>query len=335
VVEAGTVAVIVRTKDRPALLARALDDIGAQTLVAARPDAVRVVVVNDGGDGAVVAGQVAEHPISGLVTVVDNASSRGRWPAANQGIAAVDSEYVVLHDDDDTWQSGFLAATTSFLDRPENADYAGVVTFTDVVHETGADEGYRTISREPFAREIEHISLIELCRRNQFPPIAFLYRRSLHDAVGDYDESMTVVADWEFNLRAVRRFDVALITEQLANWHLRDAAAPGASTADSNVTTAASWQYDEHKVRLFNRLLRADLDAGTLGLGYLTNLLQSLDRLVSDGDANLHEHLQQTFEHLRGLDEHLIQNVENARVQLLRKPNTAQMVGRVARGKRP
>lgn len=285
----GTVAVVVRTKDRPVLLARALDDIGAQTLVAARRDAVSVVVVNDGGDAARVAALVAGHPLADRITVLDNASSRGRWPAANQGVAGVASDYVVLHDDDDTWKPGFLAATTAFLDAPENADYAGVVTFSEVVHEVQRGETYVETAREPFAREITHISFLELCRRNQFPPIAYLYRRSVHDAVGPYDESMAVVADWEFNLRTVRRYDIAVLTKDLANWHFRDG---GEGAADANVTRSNAWQYDEHKVRLFNRLLRDDLDAGVLGVGYFANLLQLLDRDESERDANVHLHLE-------------------------------------------
>ncbi|MFC4243520.1 glycosyltransferase family A protein [Gryllotalpicola reticulitermitis] len=330
--EVGTVAVVVRTKDRPALLARALDDIAAQTLLAEHRATVRVVIVNDGGDAGGVAGLVAKHPIADLVTVVDNASSRGRWPAANQGIAAVDSDYIVLHDDDDTWQPGFLASTTSFLDEPANADYAGVVTFTELVHETGGDDGYRELSREPFAREIEHISLIELCRRNQFPPIAYLYRRRVHDTIGGYNEAMTVVADWEFNLRTVRRFDLAVLTEHLANWHLRSETAEG---TDGNVTRASDWQYDEHKVRLFNRLLREELDAGALGVGYLANLLQVIDREEQQRDANVHLHMQQLFDLLRDRSEQgeaaILGRVDGAVEQLLAKPNSVQQLRRSIR----
>jgi glycosyltransferase involved in cell wall biosynthesis len=338
-VELGTVAVVVRTKDRPVLLARALDDVAAQTLVAERPDRVKVVVVNDGGDADRLRALVTSHALSARITVVDNPSSLGRWPAANQGIAAVASDYLVLHDDDDTWQPGFLAATTRFLDAPEHARYAGVVVFSDVVHEAADEEGYRETGREPFAREIQHISLIEMCRRNQFPPIAYLYRRSVHEVVGAYNESMNVLADWDFNLRVVRKFDLGMITEHLANWHVRDGAA---GEADANVTYSRNEEYVEQKVLLFNRLLREDLDQGSLGLGYLTNLFQVIDREEQHRDSNVHLHLEHAIAQLKdhttgvaaGSDAAIAEKIESARQQLLAKPNSLEQLSRGVRRSR-
>lgn len=309
---AGSISIVVRTKDRPVFLRRALDDVAAQTLVAQRPEAVRVVIVNDGGDPAVVQEVVGRHPISRLVTVIDNASSRGRWAAANQGVAAADGDYLVLHDDDDTWQPGFLAETSAFLDAPEHAAYAGVATFTDEVRERAEGESYRELSREPFLREITHIAFIELCRQNLFPPIAYLYRRSVHDVVGPYDESMTVLADWEFNLRTARRFDIGMVTRSLANWHKRVEAGDAADAASRNATAGGDWDYDEAAVRLVNRLLREDLDGERFGVGYLVNTLRLQHREDVERDGNVHLHLEHAIGQMRaavgGVDRHVTTN---------------------------
>ena len=97
----ATVGIVVRTKDRPHFLARALRSITSQTYAD-----WHAFVVNDGGDPAAVAGVVGELDAAdrARVTVLDHASSLGRWPSANAGVrAATESgaSYLVLHDDDD------------------------------------------------------------------------------------------------------------------------------------------------------------------------------------------------------------------------------------------
>lgn len=331
---AARVAVVVRTKDRPVFLRRALDDIAAQTLVERDRGAVRVVIVNDGGDAERVRRLIGGHPLAPTVTVVDNASSRGRWTAANQGVAAVGSDYLVLHDDDDTWHPDFLSETLAFLDVPENAAYAGVATFNDEVRERAQGDGFVEVSREPFLREVQHIAFVELCRRNLFPPIAYLYRRSVHDAVGPYDESMTVLADWEFNLRTARRFDIGMITKPLAYWHKRVDTTDASDGASRNATAGGEWGYDENAVRLANRLLRDDLDGGALGVGYLVNVLQLERREAVERDRNVHLHIEQALEHLRagidGVNSHVTANTE----RVLGAPGVARRAWRRLLGRR-
>lgn len=78
------VSVIVRTKDRPWFLARALKDIAAQTF-----ETPEVVVVNDGGDQATAESVVSQSPLSGRARLVHIAPGEGgRCRAANEGVAA-------------------------------------------------------------------------------------------------------------------------------------------------------------------------------------------------------------------------------------------------------
>src|SRR3954471_22560691 len=105
------VAVIMRTRDRPVLLARALADVCAQTF-----GDWHLVVVDDGGDAAEVDQVVKQCPgVTGRVTVLHNAISRGMEAASNQGVGAVDAEFVAVHDDDDTWHPAFLERTVARL----------------------------------------------------------------------------------------------------------------------------------------------------------------------------------------------------------------------------
>jgi glycosyltransferase involved in cell wall biosynthesis len=286
-----TVAIVLRTKDRPDFLSRALDDVGQQTF-----RDFDVVVVNDGGPALKQDELLTAHPAlanAGLI-VVNNPASVGRPAACNVGLRASDSEFVVLHDDDDSWDPRFLEQTVSFLREPTNAAYAGVVAGSTVVHERVRDDGsLEQVGSERFAPDIEHVSVMELASHNAFPPIAYLYRRTLHDRVGEYDESLRVMADWDFNLRVVRHFDIGMLDENLAYWHLRE----GGAEAAANVSTA-SRQYEEDRARLLNSWLRRDLDDGGLGLGYLVNLMHA-----RRGDVeNAEEHWRDAIARLQALE---------------------------------
>ena len=88
------VSVVIRTRNRPALLREALESLAAQT---ARPR--QVVVVNDGGASP---REVTDAFRSAFDVVVEEARTRrGRSDAANRGVAAAREELVAFLDDDD------------------------------------------------------------------------------------------------------------------------------------------------------------------------------------------------------------------------------------------
>src|SRR5205807_10520775 len=98
------ISVIVRTKDRPALLSEAIASIRATGYPA------EIIIVNDGG---------ASPNIDG-VTLVQHETSHGRSEAANAGVKAAKNEYVTFLDDDDLYYQEHLA-TLSNAARGSNA----------------------------------------------------------------------------------------------------------------------------------------------------------------------------------------------------------------------
>ena len=120
------VSVIVRTKDRPYFLARALADIAAQG-----HDELDVLVVNDQGDEDAARAVVASSPLADRTRVLATSSPGGRCAAANRGVRAATADYVVLHDDDDLWHPDFLASTVAYLDA--HPMEAGVVVPTEII----------------------------------------------------------------------------------------------------------------------------------------------------------------------------------------------------------
>lgn len=115
-----TVAILVRTKDRPRFLSRALENIAQQTFTD-----YTVCVINDGGDEQATRAVIEASPlgllgsnaqdssrVQLLTTVGDNMEA-----ASNAGLAATTSEYVAIHDDDDLWAPEFLERTVAALEE--------------------------------------------------------------------------------------------------------------------------------------------------------------------------------------------------------------------------
>lgn len=261
------VGIVVRTKNRPWFLTRALEDIAAQTW-----SDWAVVVVNDGGDRSRVESALAavDADVRRRVAVIHGATTRGRAASANAGVEALDSEFVVLHDDDDLWHPSFLARTVEWLEG--HPDDAGVVVRTDIVYERERDGAFREVGREPMWPGLEEITYSDMLRINRAVPISFLYRRSLHDEVGGYAEELDVVEDWEFNLRVTLRRHVGFLDgEPLAFWMQRSAVAGDLG----NSVVAMRGAHDRFDKRVRDDALREWVAANGAGLPlYLTRFIE-------------------------------------------------------------
>ncbi|WP_106815971.1 glycosyltransferase family 2 protein [Microbacterium timonense] len=218
------VSVVVRTKNRPALLGRALEDIASQSFGEAE-----VMVVNDGGVRGEVDAVVRSSSIADRVSVIDTVAPGGRCAAANLGVRSTSAEYIVLHDDDDLWHPDFLAKTVALLDAsPQDA---GVMVATEILEEELRDGEWVETARMPYWAGLTHVDFTSLLEINRAVPISFVYRRAVHDELGGYDESLETVEDWEFYLRLTARHPVAFLGGvPLAYWMHR----PAAEGADGN-----------------------------------------------------------------------------------------------------
>jgi len=141
---AGSVAVIMRTKDRPRLLERALASVAAQT-----HGAWHLYLVNDGGDPGVLDHTLGRHlpGLAGRLSVINLPHSLGMEAASNAGLARAREEFVAVHDDDDSWDPEFLAATTGFLTAPTQRHCVGVTTGCTLITERLDDSGVVELAR--------------------------------------------------------------------------------------------------------------------------------------------------------------------------------------------
>ncbi len=210
------VAVITRTKDRTILLQRALQSVLKQTF----KDFIWVVV-NDGGEKEAVDTVAAEAESKGVeVRVLHHRQSKGMEAASNAGIRCCGSEYIVIHDDDDSWEAEFLEKTVKFLDNEPL--FAGVITHTLWVNEVIENNCPVTTSSYGFNTRLKSVYFMEMLMANNFPPISFLYKRDIYNKIGGYNETLPVLGDWDFNIRFLKEADIGVVPELLALYHHRN-----------------------------------------------------------------------------------------------------------------
>jgi len=204
-----------RTRHRPMFLARALRSVLGQTC-----SNWILCVINDGGDPDQVEQVLtAYRPAFGeRLKVVHNVEWRGMEAASNLSLSMAEGEYVVIHDDDDSWLPRFLEHAIACI---EQSGAMGVVTRSTLLHEVVGPHGPETVDEQAFMPELTEITHARLLEGNCYPPIAFLYRRTALETLGGYREDLPVLGDWEFNLRFAKTFSVQLCVNTLARWHVR------------------------------------------------------------------------------------------------------------------
>ncbi len=283
------VTIVMRTKDREHLLRRALDDVLDQTL----PD-WRLVVVNDGGAAAPVDALIhaRQDLFASRVEVIHvDGGSGSMEAAANLGVARAQGDFVVVHDDDDTWDRTYLARMTAALDA--DPDAVAAAARTEIILERVDGARITEIRRSPFVPPGEMITMYDMLQANRIVPIALVVRRSVYDEIGLYDPALLAVGDWEFNLRLVRHGRVLFVGETpLAFWHQR----PHSVGSSSNSLFAGNLDHLQFDRLVRDRAIAEYVDRnGIGGLLYLSKYIEETARYYS---------LQQTVRRAftRGLD---------------------------------
>lgn len=185
-----TISVIVRTKDRPRLLAEALTSLAMGSY-----RNVQVVLVNDGGETPEVSD---DYPFE--IVRVDLPENRGRAAAANAGIEAATGDYVAFLDDDDLAEPEHLA-TLAGLVAAEDVR----VAYTDAavgVYVMDPEEGWRQLERRlPYSRDFDpNLLLFD----NYIPFNTLLIERRLLEEAGPFDVELPFFEDWDLLIRLSR-----------------------------------------------------------------------------------------------------------------------------------
>lgn len=203
------VSIIVRTKDRPVLLRRALQSIAAQTY---RP--VEVVLVNDGG---------CSLDVEELQSILGDVSlqykmlekNRGRPHAGNVGIESAQGKYLGLLDDDDEFYPDHLSTLVSFL---EQNDYKVAYTDANIAYLKFDPETMQIISAEKKLFSSKDFSYNEFIIDNYIPVICLLFSKKVFRYVKGFDESFDIYEDWDLLIRMAEKYPFYHIKKTTAEY---------------------------------------------------------------------------------------------------------------------
>jgi LmbE family N-acetylglucosaminyl deacetylase/glycosyltransferase involved in cell wall biosynthesis len=251
------VSVVVRTRNRPALLREALESLRAQT---ARPK--QVVVVNDGGASPkeVVEGFRDAFP----VLLEEPRQRRGRSAAANHGVARAKEELVAFLDDDDRcFPDHVERLAAGHRQGPEPVVYSDAVTVVYGQGETGWEPRIRTLQ---YSLDFDPDYLL---LANYIPIHTLLLPRELFTKVGGFDEGLDYSEDWDFLIRLSAETPFRHLRAVTCEYRVFEAA-----SGDPNPThvAAGAAAFQDARRKIFERYAARRTDAG---------LARVLDRMRS------------------------------------------------------
>ncbi len=272
--------IVTRTKNRPVLLKRAIESVLFQSY-----RNWVMVIVNDGGEPSDVDRLVESYSseAAGRIRVVHNVRSMGMEVASKIGLDSIDSDLLIVHDDDDSWAPEFLAVTIPELIRQQEKfpSVQGVTTYCNRVMEQVRGNLIQIDSVELFNGWVPSgfLSLDRMLAGNFLPPISFLFTRQAYAALGGIYERIPYLGDWDFLIRFLSKFDVVMIPQYLAFYHWR---APTVAGSLGNTVTDELDQHVFYRQLLLNQWLRDDLAAQSFGIGVYANLRHQLDVILHE-----------------------------------------------------
>jgi hypothetical protein len=201
--ESPVISLIIRTKDRPEHLHRALSSLEAIPY----RSKLEVIVVNDGGvsvEAVVTKFSQSFHDLLHIELV----NSQGRSSAANVGLINCSGAFINFLDDDDTVDQNHIEVFLNTWRRDSSVEvfYRGVRVLDDQGKEL------RTYN-QPFNR-------FRLMNGNFIPIHAVTFSRRFVDMGCRFDESLDNMEDWDFWIQLSRLAFFHHFPEVTATYHL-------------------------------------------------------------------------------------------------------------------
>lgn len=214
------IAIITRTKDRPILLDRAVRSVLNQKF----DDWVHVIV-NDGGEKKPVDDLLNQYrdAYDNRLICIHNISSVGMEAASNIGIKNSQSEYLVIHDDDDSWATNFLSEMLSVLEEKQKIipKIGAIACHSVQVYEKIDNNQVLKTGQRNYNFDLKNMDIRALAQRNLFPPISFIFKRDIAENLGLFREDLPVLGDWDFHLRFALAAEITVYPKALAYYHHR------------------------------------------------------------------------------------------------------------------
>jgi len=181
------VSVLVATRNRRTLLARALASITSQ-----RYRDFEIIVVDDASIDGTASWLRVEHP---QVVLVEMLAAGGAAAARNRGVEQARGEIVAFLDDDDAWRPSYLETQVAEFDAHPDI----LLCSTGHVEIDAAGRGVLPNLRPLFNYANPLIHVLAECPLHTLSVVAC--RRSAFERIGPFDEALVIVHDLDWYLR--------------------------------------------------------------------------------------------------------------------------------------
>jgi glycosyltransferase involved in cell wall biosynthesis len=202
------VSVIVPVFNSKATIQRAMDSVAGQTFTD-----FETIVVDDGStDGSA---DIVTRCGGERITLIRHQQNRGAAAARNTAIAAAQGHWIAFLDSDDAWKPDKLARQLSVLKRSDRAIAACASGY--YLHKDGRELTISlNIQPHKFRREILFGCTIS-------PGTTLMVERRVFEEIGGFDEAFRRLEDWDWLLRYSERYQMAFVSEPLADIYLTTA----------------------------------------------------------------------------------------------------------------
>jgi len=228
------VSVIIRTKDRPNFLQRAIDSVCSQDY-----NNIELIIINDGGCEVV---DIINHYKSVFKNVpgcsvkrdfiyVKNAVSVMRNNAANIGLQSAKGKYICLLDDDDYFYSQHLSKHVDTQNK-KGCLWSISRSFESIENENGVEK----VKKYNYPSDFNKIKFYFF--ENYFPSNSIVFQKKLIDEVGLFDKNLQVLEDWDLWIRMYMETEPCLIDEITSVYTTRN----GASNVRMSFEAKGLWK---------------------------------------------------------------------------------------------
>lgn len=273
------VSVIIPTKDRPEMLAQAVQSVLNQTF----PD-IEIIVINDGGIDV----QNVLDPLNLKRNIIylKHDQNLDRSAARNTGIYAASGKYIAYLDDDDIYYPNHIKTLVKFL---ENSEYQ--VAYTDAVlaQQQKQDGKYVTVHRSvPYSIDFDYDKILV---GNFIPILCLIHEKSCLDEVGLFDKTLSTHEDWDLIIRLSRKFSIAHIKETTCEFTQRNDGTNTSSLNRADFTRTREVIYKKYRQYAEDNLsiLEAQKEALIAEAKELTQQVQHLQSQVTQKESLLHQ----------------------------------------------
>ncbi|GAB4414617.1 MAG: hypothetical protein OHK0032_10720 [Thermodesulfovibrionales bacterium] len=281
------VSIIVRTKDRPKLLKRALQSIAAQTY---RP--IEVVLVNDGEmicDLKLLKEQMQDIAINYLEN-----NREGRTRAANRGIENASGSFVCFLDDDDIFYDDHVSTLVCFL---KDSDYRVAYTESYFVHTEYNPADKAVIQTRKYPAPTIDFSRETLLFYNYIPFMCLMFDKDVLRKVGGFDEDLEMCEDWDLTIRVSKKipfYHIKKITSEYHIWSKDIQSIQG----DARLLHYRKRIYQKHLTELNPDIVSTFIFNGYwINIKYMENRIHILETELSKKDEELQK-MQEEYQKL-------------------------------------